>query len=156
VYSSQTSAALEQVRKQIKEDQTRSKPRGVADEDSSETRDRERWVSLPKHLAQYTEERAVVSQGWLWTHRLDRRHATTDSQGTKHIPVRLVCLGPVAALDPNYEPKIKVWDNGLLKVTKSLILCLAQVPADLVTLWHLRRVILIPPWAGQRLRWMMT
>jgi hypothetical protein len=28
-----------------------------------------------------------------------------DSQGTKHLKVRLICLGPVAALDPNYQPE---------------------------------------------------
>jgi hypothetical protein len=95
--------ALEQARKQMKEDQARPKPKRVADEDSSETRDRDRWVGLPKHLSQYIGEQAVISQGVLWTHRIDRHSATTDSQGTKHIPVRLVCLGPVAALDPNYQ-----------------------------------------------------
>jgi hypothetical protein len=54
-------------------------------------------------MAQYTGEQGVISSGWIWTHRIDRHSATTDSQGTKHIPVKLVCLGPVAALDPNYQ-----------------------------------------------------
>jgi hypothetical protein len=84
--------ALEQARRQIKEAEARPKPKRVADEDSSGQRDRERWVTLPKHLAAYIGEEAVISQGWLWTHRIDRLHATTDAQGTKHIPVRLVCL----------------------------------------------------------------
>jgi hypothetical protein len=96
--------ALEQARRQMKEAETRSKPKRVADEDSSEVRDRDRHVILPKHLAQYVGEEAVVSQGVLWTHRLDRHSATTDSQGTKHIPVKLVCLGPAAVLDPNNQP----------------------------------------------------
>jgi hypothetical protein len=101
------SEALEQARAQIKEAEARPKPKRAANDDSSETRDRERWVVLPKHLAAYMGEQAVVSQGWLWTHRLNRHSATTDSRGTKHIPVELVCLGPVAALDPNYKPENK-------------------------------------------------
>jgi hypothetical protein len=54
-------------------------------------------------LSQYVGEQAVISQGVLWTHRIDRHAATTDSQGTKHIPVKLVCLGPVDALDPSRQ-----------------------------------------------------
>jgi hypothetical protein len=99
--------ALQQVREQIKEAEARPKPKRVADEDSTETRDRDRWVVLPKHLSQYVGEQAVISQGVLWTHRIDRHSATTDSQGTKHIPVQLVCLGPTDALDPNYKPENK-------------------------------------------------
>ncbi len=98
--------ALEQARAQIKEDQARpTKSERAANDDSSEARDRDRHISLPKHLAQFAGEAGVVSQGWVWTHRLDRHSATTDSQGTKHIPVKLVCLGPVAALEPNYQPE---------------------------------------------------
>jgi hypothetical protein len=54
-------------------------------------------------LSQYVGEQAVISQGVLWTHRIDRHAATTDSQGTKHIPVKLVCLGPVHALGPSRQ-----------------------------------------------------
>jgi hypothetical protein len=77
--------ALEQARKQMKEDQARPKPRRVADEDSSGQRDRERWIALPKHLAQYMGEQAVISSGWIWTHRIDRIHSWTDSQGNKQL-----------------------------------------------------------------------
>jgi hypothetical protein len=99
--------ALERVRKQMKEAEARPKPKRVADEDSSGPRDRDRWVSLPKHLAQYVGEQAVVSQGWLWTHRIDRHSARVDSDEVKRTPVHPVCLGPVDALDPNYKPKNK-------------------------------------------------
>jgi hypothetical protein len=112
--------ALEQARAQIKEAGPRSKPKRVADEDSSEVRDRDRHVILPKHLAQYAEEQAVVSQGALWTHRLDRHSATTDSQGTTHIPVRLVCLGPVDALDPNFKPGNKSLGQSTIEGDKTL------------------------------------
>jgi hypothetical protein len=97
--------ALEQARAQIKEDQARPKPKRVADEDSSGQRDRERWITLPKHLAQYLGEQAVISSGWIWTHRIDRHSARVDSDGVKLIPVHPVCLGPVDALDPNYKPE---------------------------------------------------
>jgi hypothetical protein len=99
--------ALEQARRQMKEAEARPKPKRAANDDSVETRDRERWVVLPKHLAAYVGEQAVISSGWIWTHRLDRLHSWTDSQGNKHTPVRLVCLGPADALDPNYKPEKK-------------------------------------------------
>ena len=95
--------ALEQARAQIKETEARPRPKRVAGEDSSGQRDRERWITLPTHLAVYGGEQAVISSGWLWTHRLNRLHSWTDSQGNKHTPVYLVCLGPVDALDPNYK-----------------------------------------------------
>ena len=97
--------ALQQVREQIKEAASRPKSKRIDSQDSAETRDRERWVVLPEHLSQYVGEQAVISQGVLWTHRIDRHAATTDSQGTNHIPVKLVCLGPVDALNPNYQPE---------------------------------------------------
>jgi hypothetical protein len=96
--------ALQQVREQIKEAESRPKSKRIDSQDSTETRDRERWITLPKHLAQYVGEQAVISSGWIWTHRLDRLHSWTDSQGNKHTPVRLVCLVPADALDPNYKP----------------------------------------------------
>jgi hypothetical protein len=99
------SEALEQARAQIKEAEARSKPRRAANDDSSETRDRERWIVLPKHLAAYVGEEAVISQGWLWTHRIDRHSASVDSDGVKRMTVYPVCLGPVAALEANYQPE---------------------------------------------------
>jgi hypothetical protein len=111
--------ALEQARKQMKEDQARPKPRRVADEDSSGQRDRERWIALPKHLAQYMGEQAVISSGWIWTHRIDRIHSWTDSQGNKHTPVRLVCLGPVTALDPHYKPENKALGQSTVEGDKT-------------------------------------
>jgi hypothetical protein len=99
--------ALQQVREQIKEAESQPKSKRIDSQDSTETRDRERWITLPKHLAQYVGEQAVISSGWIWTHRLDRLHSWTDSQGNKHTPVRLVCLVPADALDPNYKPEKK-------------------------------------------------
>ena len=90
------------------------------DEDGLVSRDRERWISLPKHLAAYIGEQAVISQGWLWTHRIDRHSATTDSQGTTHIPARLVYLGPVDALDPNYKPENKGLGQSTIEGDKTL------------------------------------
>jgi len=97
--------ALQQARAQMREHQAWPKPKWINSQDSSDTRARDRHVILPKHLAQYVGEQAVISQGVLWTHRIDQLHASTDSPGNKHIPVWLVCLGPVAALDPNYQPE---------------------------------------------------
>jgi hypothetical protein len=96
--------ALQQVREQIKEAESRLKPKRVADEDSTETRDRDRHITLPKHLAQYVGEQAVVSQGYVWSHRPDWKASWVDDDGVKHTPVRPVCLGPTDALDPNYRP----------------------------------------------------
>ena len=99
--------ALEQARAQIRAEQVHPKERRTSGEDGSNTRDRERWITLPKHLAMYAGEQAVISSGWIWTHRIDRLHSWTDPQGNKHAPVRLVCLGPADALDPNYKPENK-------------------------------------------------
>jgi hypothetical protein len=95
--------ALEQVRAQIWANKVSPKPKRATDEESSRPRDRDRWVTLPKHLAAYAGELGVISQGHIWTHRIDRRAARTDANGTRRTPVRLVNLGPVDALDPNYQ-----------------------------------------------------
>jgi hypothetical protein len=126
--------ALEQARRQIKEAEARPKPKRAANDDSAETRERERWVVLPKHLAAYVGEEAVICQGWLWTHRVDRLQATTDTQGIKHIPVKLVCLGPVDALDSNYKPKNKGLGQSTVEGTKLLISCLAPMQAVVVSI----------------------
>ena len=34
-------------------------------------RDRERWLTLPNHLAYYAGEQGVISQGAIWTHRIN-------------------------------------------------------------------------------------
>ena len=126
--------ALEQARAQIRAEQVHPKERRTSGEDGSNTRDRERWITLPKHLAMYAGEQAVISSGWIWTHRIDRHSARVDSDGVKLIPVHPVCLGPVDALDPNYKPKIRGWVNRLLKGTKPLISCLAQMQAVVVSI----------------------
>jgi hypothetical protein len=95
--------ALEQARAQIWAEQVTPKTKRVTDHDSSGPKDREQWIVLPKHLALYVGEQVVISQGHIWTHRIDRRSARVGSDGVKHTPVRLVCLGPVDALDPNYK-----------------------------------------------------
>jgi hypothetical protein len=95
--------ALQQARAEIQAEQVSPKPKRVADDDGSEPRDRERWRPLPKHLAAYAGEQAIISQGHVWTHRVDRRAGWTDSDGVKHYPCRGVYLGPVDALDPNYQ-----------------------------------------------------
>jgi len=110
--------ALEQVRAQIRAEQFHPKERRTSGEDAPDTRDRERWIALPKHLAQYVGEQAVIRSGWIWTHRIDRIHSWTDSQGNKHIPVRLVCLGPVAALDPHYKPENKALGQSTVEGDK--------------------------------------
>jgi hypothetical protein len=94
--------ALEQARAQIQAEKVSPKTKRATDEVSSSPRDREQWITLPKHLAIYVGEQAVVSQGHIWTHRIDRREAWTDDKGVKHTPVKAVYLGPVEALDPNY------------------------------------------------------
>ena len=96
--------ALEQARAQIQAEKVFPKPKQIADEERPGPRDREQWMTLQKHLAGYVGEQAVVSQGYIWTHRVDRRGAWTDDNGVKHSPVRAVCLGPAEALDPNYKP----------------------------------------------------
>jgi hypothetical protein len=60
-------------------------------------------MTLPKHLSMYVGEQGVISQGYVWTHRVDRRAARTDTSGVKRTPVRLVNLGPVDALNPSYQ-----------------------------------------------------
>src|SRR5919106_5758329 len=103
--------ALEQARAQMRAERVSPKPKRatprdgvrVTDEDISGPRDRERWITLPKHLSIYVGEQAVISQGYVWTHRVDRRAARTDDNGVKRTPVRLVNLGPVDALNPSYQ-----------------------------------------------------
>jgi hypothetical protein len=95
--------SLAQARAQLQAEKVSPKPKRVEDEDSPGPRDREQWLVLPRHLARYVGEQAVVSQGYIWTHRVDRRSARTDANRVKHSPVRAVCLGPVDALNPNYQ-----------------------------------------------------
>jgi hypothetical protein len=107
--------ALEQVRAQIRVEKVSPKPRWVRERsdgpdgpghsthDGSGQRDREQWITLPKHLSMYVGEQGVISQGYVWTHRVDRRAARTDANGVKRTPVRLVNLGPVDARNPNYQ-----------------------------------------------------
>jgi hypothetical protein len=99
--------ALDQVRAQILAEQVSPKPKRARDADSSGPRDRDRWITLPKHLAIYPKEQAIISQGHLWSHRIDRRAAWVDNRGAKHTPVRLVYLGPVDSLNSNYMPENK-------------------------------------------------
>src|SRR5919106_683115 len=80
--------ALEQARARILAEESSPKPKPATDEDSSGPRDRERWITLPKHLALYPKEQAVISQGHIMTHRADRRSAWVDDKGVKHTPVR--------------------------------------------------------------------
>jgi hypothetical protein len=98
-------AALEQARAQIRGEKVA--PKQSADEHGAESRDRERWITLPKHLSMYVGEEGVISQGYVWTHRVDRKAARTDASGVKRTPVRLVNLGPVDAPGPNYQRENK-------------------------------------------------
>ena len=95
--------ALDQARARIQAEKVSPKPKRVADEDSLGPRDREQWITLPKHLSMYVGEQGVISQGYVWTHRVDRRAGWTDADGVKHYPYRGVYLCPVDALDPNYQ-----------------------------------------------------
>ena len=96
--------ALEQARLQLREQQARPKdPRAAGGNQSGPARDRDRWIPLPKHLACYAEEQAVISHGSIWNHRIDPYSATVDADGVRHTPVSLVSIGPLAALDPNYQ-----------------------------------------------------
>jgi hypothetical protein len=99
--------ALEQARARLQEEESSPKPRRARAEDNTGPRDRERWITLPKHLAMYPGEIGVIDQGWIWSHRIDRRAARTDANGVKHTPVRVVCLGPVDALNPNFKHENK-------------------------------------------------
>jgi hypothetical protein len=99
--------ALEQARARLQEEESSPKPRRAKGEDNSGPRDRERWITLPKHLSMYTGEKGVIDQGHIWTHRIDRRAARTDANGARRTPVRLVNLGPVEALDPHYNRENK-------------------------------------------------
>jgi hypothetical protein len=140
--------ALERARAQLKEAEARSKPKRVADEDDSGQRDRDRWVTLPRRLGEYVGEQAVISQGWLWTHRIDRLHATTDSQGTKHIPVRPVCLGPTDVLDPNYKPKNKGLGQSTVEGDKTLGFMLGSEATCTNSHLSENEGFLSPPWTG--------
>ncbi|HZA23530.1 MAG TPA: hypothetical protein VFA32_13180 [Dehalococcoidia bacterium] len=93
--------ALEQARERIRAE--KEAPKQSTDKDGSGSGGRERWLLLPKHLSMYAGEQGVVDQGRIWSHRADRRAARTDANGVKHTPVRLINLGPVDALDPNYK-----------------------------------------------------
>ena len=63
----------------------------------------DRWVTLPNHLALSAGEQAVVSQGHVWVHRVDWDATWVDERGTKHPPVRGVCLGPEGVLEPPWK-----------------------------------------------------
>lgn len=99
--------ALDQARAQIWGKKVSPKPTPVRDEDSPRPRDRDRWITLPKHLAAYAGELGVISQGHIWTHRVNRRAGWVDANGVKHYPDRGVYLGPVDALNPNYQRENK-------------------------------------------------
>jgi hypothetical protein len=96
--------ALVQARERIRKDQFQVKAKRSTDEDGSGPRDGDQWLALPKHLAGYVDEQAVLSQGYVWSHRPDWGASWVDDAGVKHIPVRPVCLGPTDALHPNYRP----------------------------------------------------
>ena len=95
--------ALRRAREKIQLERVSPKPKRVTDDDSSGPRDRDRWVILPGHLASYAGELGVISQGHIWTYRVDRRAGWVDANGIKHYPDKGVYLGPVDALDPNYK-----------------------------------------------------
>jgi hypothetical protein len=110
------SEALARARAQIRAERVSPKPKrgtkersdglggsGHSTEDNSGPRDRERWITLPKHLSMYTGEQGVIDQGFVWVHRVDRRAARTGRDGVKRTPVRLINLGRVGVLDPNYQ-----------------------------------------------------
>jgi hypothetical protein len=97
--------ALEQARARIQAEKATPKPKRVAGEDSPGPRDREQWITLPKHLSTYVGEQGVIHQGRLWVRRIDRLAARTDAHGVKHTPVRQISLGPADVLDPNYQRK---------------------------------------------------
>jgi hypothetical protein len=99
--------ALEQAREQIRAEKVSRKPQPATNKESSGPRHRDQWISLPQHLAAYPNEQAVISQGHIWTHRVDRRAGWIDENGTKHYPFKSVYLGPADALNPNYQRENK-------------------------------------------------
>ena len=104
--------ALEQARRQVT--QPRPKPRRPARDEGEEgpSRGRERWISLPPHLMSYIGEEAVICDGFIWTHRRDRKPYEATADGTKRFKVRPVCLGPVAQLDPDSCPPVIAEKGG--------------------------------------------
>src|ERR671919_762379 len=83
--------ALEQARVRIQAEKVSPKPKQIADEERPGPRDREQWMTLPRHLARYVGEQAVVSQGYIWTRRKDRKGRKAswiDDRGVKHTPTR--------------------------------------------------------------------
>jgi hypothetical protein len=91
------SESLKQARSQLKEDHDIRSPKNVT------TEERDRPIELPSHLAVYPGEHGIISSGFIWTHRADWQVSRIDAVGTKRTPIRQVCLGPVAALEPNFK-----------------------------------------------------
>jgi hypothetical protein len=91
-----TRQALERAREQIKQAETQPRSKSQGEERGS--RDGDRWITLPDHLARYAGEQAVISSGFVWTHHLDWATCWEDEKGVGHIPVKGVCLGPVEVL----------------------------------------------------------
>jgi len=97
------SEALEQARSLLKEDHDIRRPKNVTTEDRAIPRDRDRPIELPSHLAVHPGEHGIISSGFIWTHRADWQASIIDAVGTKRTPIRPVCLGPVAALNPDFK-----------------------------------------------------
>jgi hypothetical protein len=115
--------ALKQARAQIWAKKVLPKPRPARDEDSPRPRDRDRWFILPKHLAAYAGELGVISQGHIWTYRVDRQRVGSTATESSTTRSRAYTLDQSMVLIQTTSVKIMDRGNRPLKGTKPLAGC---------------------------------